>query len=168
MRTALLLLFLVIACSFCAAKDVIVRSPCTIPSTRTRAELDSAAKSWDNCYYHDSKKGDVKLDRAAIIDYFKLGFDLNGDGKLSMDECETARNCFFTRAELQFGETCKTVFDRCDCNQDGLITRLDFEKSYFTCLRDCTAGQRIYQYVGQYLGNGTALSRCRNGNDEFV
>lgn len=166
MRALLVILLLFVVAAF-ASKDVIVRSPCTIPSTRTRAELDAAAKSWDNCFYHDSKHGNVKLDRSGIIDYFKLGFDLNNDGKLSMDECETARNCFFTRAELQFGETCKTVFDRCDCNQDGVITRLDFEKSTFTCLRDCTAGQRIYQYIGQYLGNGTALSRCRNGNDEF-
>lgn len=167
---SLFLLFLFLsACAVYASKDVLVRSPCTIATSRTRAELDAYAKSWEYCTYHDKDLGaDVRLERSAIINYFKLGFDLNNDGKLSMEECETARNCYFSKAELEFGETCKTVFDRCDCFQDGVITESDFVHSYFTCLKDCTAGRRIYEYIGKYIGNGTAMSKCRNGNDEFV
>lgn len=156
LRALLLLLFLIGISAVLAAKDVAVRSSCAFPATRTRGELESYAKSWVTCEY----KG-VPLNRSAIIDYFKLGFDLDGDGKLSMKECETARNCFFTKAELQFGETCKTVFDRCDCNQDGVITRTDFERSYFTCLKDCDAGRNIYWLIGSRLVNNTAYTKCQ-------
>lgn len=159
----LLILFLLLsacAIALCVSKDVPVRSPCVIATTRTRSELESYAKSWENCEYDG-----VKLTRTAIIDYFKLGFDLDGDGKLSMAECEAGRNCYFNAAERQFGETCKTVFDRCDCNQDGMITRTDFERSYFTCLKDCTAGKNIFRLIGQFVINTTAFSNCRAPDD---
>ena len=160
----LALLVLVLVSAVYAAKNVIVQSKCAFKSTRTRAELEEYEKSWHNCEYNG-----VKLNRTGIIDYFGLGFDRNGDGVLTMDECEFARNCYFNAAERQFGETCKTVFDRCDCDQDGEITQTDFEMSYFTCLKDCEAGIRIYKYIGQYLKPGDkAFSRCRNSNDDFV
>lgn len=157
MRTLCLLLLLLVAV-VCASKDILVPNPCVIPVSRYHSELAKYADSWKNCYADG-----VKLDRLAIIDYFKLGFDLNHDGRLSMDECETARNCYFNAAERQAGETCKTVFDRCDCDQDKFITRSDFERSFFTCLKDCTAGQMIYKYIGQRLGNGTAYTKCTQG-----
>lgn len=141
-----------------ATKNVIVHAPCVLEATRTRAELEAYAKSWAKC----------KWQRHEIVAYFKRGFDLNGDDALSMDECEFARNCYFDPELRQFGETCKTVFDRCDCGQDGVITAEDFENSYFTCLKDCEAGERIYTYIGQYLENNTAaLTKCRNAKGEF-
>ncbi len=146
----------------CVAKDVMRRAPCKVATTRMQSELDAFAKSWENCEYNG-----VKLTRMAIVDYFKLGFDLDGDGKLSMSECEAGRNCYFNSVERKFGETCKTVFDRCDCNQDGLITRDDFERSFFTCLKDCEAGRRIYEYIGIHMANNTAFSKCRNSDDSF-
>jgi hypothetical protein len=157
------LLLLLVAGAF-ASKNVLVQSKCAFKSTRTRAELDAYEKSWHNCEYNG-----VRLNRTGIIDYFSLGFDINHDGVLSMEECEFARNCFFSAAERQFGETCKTVFDRCDCDQDGVITQEDFLMSHFTCLKDCEAGIRIYKYIGQYLQPGsTAFAKCRGDNDEFV
>jgi len=161
---SILLLLLVLVGAVYATKNVIVQSKCAFKSTRTRAELEAYEKSWHNCEYNG-----VKLNRTGIIDYFNRGFDMNQDGVLSMTECEVARNCYFSAVERQFGETCKTVFDRCDCDQDGVITQEDFLLSHFTCLKDCEAGIRIYKYIGQYLKpSDAAFTRCRGANDDFV
>jgi hypothetical protein len=77
----------------------------------------------------------------------KRGFDLNNDGVWTIDECEFARLYYFNELERMLGETCKTVFFRCDCDGDGKMTIEDFENSRVSCLRNCRAVSRIKAFV---------------------
>ena len=124
----------------CLAKthDPLIASPCVDGVTRRRSQIEADRRSWD----------DYPFNRSDLIEYMKLGFDVNDDQHLSPDECKMARDYYFTPFELQWGETCATVFARCDCDGDGLISQWDFENSYMTCLRRGLDGARIQYLIG--------------------
>lgn len=140
MRSVLLLFFLLCFLYVCEAKqrDIVVSSPCVDGVTRKLSQVRADNRSWDE---YDFVRDDV-------IAYMKLGFDQNGDGYLSERECNEARNFYFSPFELQWGETCRTVILRCDCDGDGLISLEDFQNSYMTCLRRGIDGARIKYLIG--------------------
>ncbi len=127
----------------CEAKprDIIISSPCVDGVTRKLSQVLADNRSWD----------DYDFVRDDVIAYMKLGFDQNDDGYLSEEECNEARSYYFTPFELQWGETCRTVIMRCDCDGDGLISLDDFQNSYMTCLRRGIDGARIKYLIGQRI-----------------
>ena len=138
-----------IAVEFSEAKksggDIIV-SECINGYVKHKAEHERDVLSWKTC----------KFQRDQIIGYMQTGFDLDGDGALNFTECQKARNYYFSKAELDFGESCEKVFLRCDCDNDGYITLDDFEKSHLTCLRDCGSAWRVWYFVGSRMPTGKA------------
>lgn len=128
-------------------RDIVVSSPCVDGVTRKLSQVRADNRSWDA---YDFVREDV-------IGYMKLGFDQNGDGYLSEDECNDARNYYFSSFELQWGETCRTVMLRCDCDGDGLISQDDFEKSYMTCLRRGIDGARVKYLIGGRISSQGAF-----------
>lgn len=129
----------------CEAKqrDIVVSSPCVDGVTRKLSQVRADNRSWD----------DYDFVRDDVIAYMKLGFDQNGDGYLSENECNEARSYYFTSFENQWGETCRTVIMRCDCDGDGLISLLDFKMSYMTCLRRGIDGARIKYLIGERISS---------------
>lgn len=132
--------FFIVAPLGCLGKthDPLIASPCVDGVARLRSQIEADRRSWD----------DYPFNRSDLIAYMHLGFDVNNDQYLSMEECNDARNYYFTEFELQWGETCATVFNRCDCDGDGLISQWDFENSYMTCLRRGLDGARIFYLIG--------------------
>lgn len=117
--------------------DEMVYTPCVNQISHPRSVIEADLKSWETCKYQ----------RSEIIDYMKRGFDLNNDGVWTIDECEFARLYYFNELERMLGETCQTVFFRCDCDGDGQMTIEDFENSRVSCLRNCVAAGRIKALV---------------------
>ncbi len=92
-----------------------------------------------------------------LISWLDLGFDMNDDGGISMEECEYTRKYYFSEAELVWGESCETVFQRCDCDGDGFIIYEDFRDSEFSCLKDCGAATRLWYFVGSRMTSKKAF-----------
>lgn len=96
--------------------------------------------------------------REDAIGWFKMGFDMNGDGGVDIHECEAARSHYLGVLELAFAETCETVMLHCDCDGDGVITEEDFQRSVFTCLRNAQAVKMIDYFLLSRIKNGKAFA----------
>ena len=132
----------------------IFTSPCKFLHERTKKVLDQMAiqhyddlQSWKTCRWQ----------RIEVISWVDKGFDTNRDGKLSMEECEWARSYYFKPIEQMFGESCPTVFERCDCDGDGFIDAQDFLNSKYTCLRNCDKATLIWFFIGSRMATDRAF-----------
>lgn len=110
----------------------------------TRAEREENLKSLETC----------ELKREDVIAYFGKGFDINGDGWFTMDECEKARVYYLKWWERSVAESCVEVFAHCDCDGDGRINEQDFTDAKDTCLRNCKTLKNIQFFIGsRMVGN---------------
>jgi hypothetical protein len=121
---------------------------CTNGLTKTKADYEADLASWKNCRWQ----------RMDIVNLTNVGFDLNGDGGIDIDECGTARHEYFSLEESVWGETCKEVITKCDCDGDGIITAWDFENSSFHCVPNCFKANLIWWLLGSRIANGKAYT----------
>lgn len=152
-----ILIFFVIA-SICLLDGVTVeatakggdRKPtqCVNGISKSYASYQKDQASWETCPWQ----------RTEIYGWVGLGFDLNGDEEIDFEECIYAREYYFLDIEKQLGETCETVFYRCDCDGDGYLSVSDFENSDQSCLPDCNAAWRIYNYIGKRMAGKKAYN----------
>jgi len=119
----------------------ILPSLCANGATVTRAEREKNQASLETCKY----------DRQSAIEVFKAGFDVDGDGLFTIDECYKARRAYIHTWEEPFAESCEKIFDHCDCNADRVITVEDFETAVDTCLRNCDTIEKFMHYVGSRM-----------------
>lgn len=143
---SILFAFLLIALLFSvrpafAKNDPLAVSDCPNADPRHQSDVDANKATWEGC----------RFQRGEVISWMDKGFDIDNDGYLSMWECEYARNYYFNPVELMFGESCETVFKRCDCDGDKLIDYNDFTNSWQTCLANCNAAKRIWFFIGSRL-----------------
>lgn len=147
-----------------ASDNTLLSTPCINGMTLTVGAYRKAQESWKHVKWDDKARqrfaemgitGDIR--REHIILFVQKGFDTDRDGAINRTECENARNFYFTKFELQFGESCETVFHRCDCDGDGYITEDDFFNSKFSCLKDGNAGERMWLYVGSRMPTANAF-----------
>jgi hypothetical protein len=128
-------------------------APCVNGEVMTRGKHQQDLNSWKNC--------PVKREEVMAIN--QMGFDINGDGSIDMDECNQARHYYLSWIERTVAESCDKVFEHCDCDGDGKISKEDFQRSVFTCLRNCKAGVMINHYIGSRMVNGKAFSGKQEG-----
>jgi Ca2+-binding EF-hand superfamily protein len=152
-RVFCILLLLSIAALFGIAESKklptdILATSCLNGYAKTRWEHEQDVISWKTC----------RFQREEVISWVGLGFDRNNDSSIDMDECNFARNFYFTPKEQEAGESCYTVFERCDCDNDGFITEEDFALSAYTCLRDCGAAMRIWFFIGSRMPKKKAFA----------
>lgn len=87
---------------------------------------------------------------AAVVCAKKYG-DKNNDGKLSYNEIDNLREStlywYEKLASFAIGKTTARVMRDCDFDRDGEISKLDFEQSYDTCLKDCGSVTDFFHYV---------------------
>jgi hypothetical protein len=130
-----------VVCASFKDSDPWIQSDCVNNVKRRRSQIKADADSW---------KG-LPWTRADLISYADRGFDTDGDKAINFTECENARNYYFTPVQIQLGETCDTVFRRCDCDGDGFITKDDFLNSYMSCLKDGKSGRLINWLIGEKI-----------------
>jgi len=128
-------------------------APCVNGEVMTRGDHQKDLDSWKKC--------PVKREQVMAIN--RMGFDINGDGSIDMDECNQARHYYLSWAERMVAESCDKVFEHCDCDGDGMISEEDFKRSVFTCLRNCKAGVMINHYIGSRMKNGKAFAGKQEG-----
>ena len=129
--------------------DELLPAVCANGETMSRMKHEADIKSFETCPH--------KRDEAVAI--MGKGFDLNGDGCLTLDECVYARNYYLTKWwEKAVAEDCDTVFKHCDCDGDGRICPDDFEKAVFTCLRNCDTVMMINKYIASRMEGGIAFN----------
>lgn len=119
----------------------VLPSLCANGATVTRAEREKNQASLETCKY----------DRQSAIEVFKAGFDVDGDGLFTIDECYKARRAYIHTLEEPFAESCEKIFDHCDCNADRVITIDDFDTAVDTCLRNCDTIEKFMHYVGSRM-----------------
>jgi len=116
-------------------------SLCANGATVTRKERERNQLSLETCEY----------DRQSAIEVFKAGFDVDGDGLFTIDECYEAYHAYIHLWEEPLAESCEKVFAHCDCNADRTITISDFETAVDTCLRNCDTIHMFMKYVGSRM-----------------
>ncbi len=138
-------------------KDPIIESVCANNAKRHLSQIQADRDSWIG----------LPWNRSDLIKFADKGFDTDGDGAISVQECENARNFYFTALQLQFGETCETVFKHCDCDQDGFITAEDFLLSEMTCLKNGNSGKIIWALIGSKITNDGAF-KGKNEEEDLL
>lgn len=138
-------LFFLLDYSWALANNDLLPAPCVNGLTLTRKQHNADLESWETC----------RFQRMDLIKYMRGGFDMDGDSAISFEECNYIRNYYFNKAELVFGESCETVFQRCDCDGDGYITYEDYRDSNFSCLRACRDAERLWYFVGSRMVDPT-------------
>lgn len=124
-----------------ADPNELLPSLCANGATVTRGEREKNLASLETCKY----------DRDSAIDVFNVGFDVNGDGLFTIEECYEARRAYIKTYEEPFAESCEDIFRHCDCNADGAITEIDFRTALDTCLRNCDFIEKFMKYVGSRM-----------------
>lgn len=125
-----------------SANDLIP-SKCANGVSKTRAAYEEDINSWKTCRWQ----------RSDVINMTGLGFDLDGDKRISAYEIEFARHYYFTSMELVFGESTKEVMEHCDCDGDGFIDQDDFFNSDMSCIRNCAKGTEVWWFIGSRIGD---------------
>ena len=128
-------------------KDPWIESVCISNAKRRLSQLKADNESWVG----------LPWTRNDLIN-FAGQFDTDGDKAIDFQECEDVRNYYFEPYQLQIGETCDTVFRRCDCDGDGYITQWDFENSHMTCLREGKSGKLLWWLVGGKITEAGAFN----------
>lgn len=138
-------------------ENALMPPKCANGRTMTYKQYEANKESWVTCRWQ----------RIEVIDWVKLGFDLDGDEQLSLDEIITARNFYFNKLERRLGEAATTVMTNCDCDGDGYITRQDFIDADFSCLADCRKAGYIYYFIGSRIVNGTAFGAKQDPDESY-
>ncbi len=118
-------------------RDQYLPAICANGETIRKSEYEADRASFKTCPYN----------RTEAVDWMKEGFDLNGDGYVTMEECIVCRNEILTWYEKPIAENCELIFRHCDCDGDGRIYPEDFLKAEFTCLRNCDTVMAAHKYI---------------------
>lgn len=125
--------------AFAVMGEELVYSPCKNGISHPKSVVEEDQASWLTCSHQ----------RAEVIEYMKRGFDLDNNQMWDIDECEMARQYYFSPMERMLAAkiSCEDIFFRCDCDGDGSISQEDFEMSYLSCLRNCDRAMLIKRLV---------------------
>lgn len=114
---------------------------------RTRRERITSERSFDNCTIITPEGREESLKRDDVINYALENLDYNKDGVIDRDECETSVILLMPAFMRSFIPACSTIFERCDCNHDDIISIDDYKRSIDTCLGHCERVQFAYQLL---------------------
>ncbi len=107
----------------------------------------------------------------AALQYGMYWADINPrDGQLSREEVQTvydavmsdrikfaplrlaAKGAIAVSSLFTTKYTADTVFQDCDANNDGFITREDYDNSRATCIETCGKTEDVFDYLGSKFG----------------
>jgi hypothetical protein len=103
--------------------------------------------SWENC----------EVNRTYGWTILKTFMDSNGDGNIGLTECKNAIDNLTKHdppppfiaemiteiSNFFIKDQCLDFFEKCDFDEDGVVTSEDFDLSDATCLQNCRSVKRM-------------------------